>query len=117
MVKRLSKYVDEIPLQYTIGNNEHLPRNGWVINPLDYFKFALINGMYDFMEEYTALFNADNKYKETIWRWLHVNNDMLFLSLCVNLLSCMKEVSCGSKRRISPLSFGELSKQNIKATF
>jgi hypothetical protein len=76
------KYVDEIPQEYTIpvGKNdiysdsigdEHLPHYGSRITLSGPFLFALKNGMYNFMEEYAALFNADYKYKETIWRWLH----------------------------------------------
>jgi hypothetical protein len=78
-LRLLRKYVDEIPQEYTIGKNdidgdptdEHLPHNGEIITLSDHFLFALRNGMYDFMEEYAALFNADYKYKETIWRWWH----------------------------------------------
>jgi hypothetical protein len=96
-LRLLRTYVDEIPQEYTIGKNnidgnptdEHLPHNGSKItllsDPTDEnlshngskitlsgpFLFALRNGMYDFIEEYAALFNADYKYKETIWRWLH----------------------------------------------
>jgi hypothetical protein len=87
-LRLLRTYVDKIPQEYTIpaGKNgikgdpthQHLPHNRCVITLSDYFKFALMNGMYFFMEEYAALFNADYKYKETIWRWLHVVENRRF---------------------------------------
>jgi hypothetical protein len=81
-LRLLRKYVDEIPQEYTIPleknciysdpiGDQHLPYYGENITLSGPFLFALKNGMYDFMEEYAALFNADYKYKETIWRWLH----------------------------------------------
>jgi hypothetical protein len=79
-LRLVRKYVDEIPQEYTIkhdnhGNptDEHIndPSNGKRISLSGYFTFALINSMFDFIEEYAVLFNADYKYKETIWRWLH----------------------------------------------
>jgi hypothetical protein len=82
-LRLLRKHVDEIPQEYTIEKNDidgdpthqHLPHIGSKITLLGPFLFALRNGMYAFMEEYAALFNADYKYKETIWRWLHGNEN------------------------------------------
>jgi hypothetical protein len=51
--------------------DEHYPLNGLKLTLSSTVEFALNNAMFDFIEEYAALFNADYNFKETIWRWLH----------------------------------------------
>jgi hypothetical protein len=67
----LRKYVDKIPQDYTVGKKEI--RHG--LDPSRIFYFALLNRMFDFIEEWAALFEIDYNCKETIWRWFHENEN------------------------------------------
>jgi hypothetical protein len=76
----LRKYVDKIPQQYTMGKNEtgdwkpteeHYPHNGSTLLLSGVFHFAFLNRMFDFIEEFAALFDAD-----IIWRWFHEKENL-----------------------------------------
>jgi hypothetical protein len=69
-----------IPQEYTLGKKEirhgspaeeHYPHNRSTLRPSGVFYFALLNRMFDFIEEWAALFDIDCNCKETNWRWFH----------------------------------------------